>query len=388
MKKLFTLLVLVIASIITNAQNQVLLDESWFVQSLTINGQTTEAPREPEMTIEAFFSNNDMLNEMCCAGEMALQLTYDNIQSTFEIISINTIIENCAEANFNNFRDLYVDFFDYTNDDFDYNISQENNNYFGSYLMLTVTNPAGNIVEFYNTPHNLQLDDYIFDVYNAQGIWYLTGMVVDGTPYPISYQDAYQTTITFSKDGNFYSQICGEIVSKAAFTNGGNGDFYILCENLTFTSGNCQNPDLTVIEQQYYNFLQDLANGNIATFQTYIASFGNSCSEINGIDLYDPATNTWVFLADCVESLSTNSFNQQTITFYPNPVSETLYITIKNHDQAVNTNLYNLNGKLIQTYELNASTQAIDVKNLTNGVYFLVLESENGSVMTKKFVKK
>src|SRR5690606_2741993 len=141
MKKLFTLLVLVIASIITNAQNQVLLDESWFVQSLTINGQTTEAPREPEMTIEAFFSNNDMLNEMCCAGEMALQLTYDNIQSTFEIISINTIIENCAEANFNNFRDLYVDFFDYTNDDFDYNISQENNNYFGSYLMLTVTNP-------------------------------------------------------------------------------------------------------------------------------------------------------------------------------------------------------------------------------------------------------
>src|SRR5690606_15071310 len=178
-----------------------------------------------------------------------------------------------------------------------------------------------------NTPHNLQLDDYIFDVYNAQGIWYLTGMVVDGTPYPISYQDAYQTTITFSKDGNFYSQICGEIVSKAAFTNGGNGDFYILCENLTFTSGNCQNPDLTVIEQQYYNFLQDLANGNIATFQTYIASFGNSCSEINGIDLYDPATNTWVFLADCVESLSTNSFNQQTITFYPNPVSETLYIT-------------------------------------------------------------
>lgn len=369
------------------AQEPELLNNIWYVDSIIVNNEATQAPRKPEMTLETFFSSNGMSNEMCCAGQMEMQLTFDSNPATFGINNLDIIIENCTDINFNNFRDLYVEFFqDNTNDEFEYNISTQIAN-FGDYLILTITNPAGAVVTFYNTPHYLQTDHYIFDVYNNDGVWHLTGIVVDETPYPISYDTAHQTSITFSRNGNFHSQICGEIVSKAAFISDENEKFYILCENLDFTPGNCQNTNLTDTEQQYYNFLQSLANGSIATFQTYIADFGDSCSEVNGIDLYDPATNTWVFLADCVDYLSIDSFDQKFITIYPNPTSETLYIDLKNNTQAVKANLYNLEGKLIQTLKL-ASTQEIDVKNLNMGMYLLVLEDENGNVLNKKFVKK
>jgi hypothetical protein len=377
------------------AQTPDLLDNSWFVHSITINGQTTVAPRDPEMTIQAIFNSNDMLNEMCCAGQIALQLTFDNTLPFFHINSINTIIENCTESNLNTFRDLYIDFFQFnTADEFDYDI-QQNMGGLGNYLKLTITNPAGDIIELYNTPHDLQADYYIFgDDPPFQTHWYLAGMYVNWVPVQIPYSIAQQTSITFLKDGSFHSQICGEIVSKAAFINDdgggsfGSGEFYILCEELTFTPGNCQNTTITDIEQHYYNFLQNLANGNIAVYQRGHADFADFCGSIEIIELYDPAPNTYVYFVDCLEPLSINTFNQQSsLIIYPNPTNDSLTI----HTSFCNScsvKIYSSNGKLLYSESLKSSQEIIDVKQLSSGIYFIGVENELGIKQTEKFVKK
>lgn len=393
LKKIFPLL-LILFSICLSAQEIELLDNTWYLQSITINSQIHEAPRLPEMTIQAFFGNNDMNSDMCCAGQLELQLTFNNNSSSFEINDVNAVIENCDENNLNNFRDLYVNFFqNNTTGAFGYEI-QENPANIGLYLTLTITNPLGDTVVLYNLPHDLQVDFTIFgDEPPFQTQWHLIGVVIEGTSYPVSYETAYQTTVTFSKDGSFHSQLCGEIVSKAAFVNDdgggpfGAGEFYILCENLTLIPGDCEGTSLTEIEQHFYNFLQNLANGNTAVYQRGHADFADFCGSIEMIDFYDAATNSRVYLVDCIEPLSTNSFNQNPIVFYPNPVYDIISIQTTDCNNCI-TKIYNTNGKLLYSDILRSSYEKINVKHLSNGVYFIVVENEVGIKQTQKFVKK
>lgn len=394
MKKRVSLLLLVIIFSFGNAQETELLNHTWYLHSLAVSGQTTEAPRTPEMTVQVFFDNNDMLSEMCCAGQIALQLTFDNTQPVFEINDIDTIIDNCTDNNQNDFRDLYIDFFqDNIVGNFEYNI-QENNGYIGTYHTLTITNPAGDTVVFYSIPHNLQVDYYIFgDEPPFQTQWYLTGVIIDGILQFLPYETALQTVITFSRDGSFHSRLCGEIVSKITFVNDdgggsfGTGEFYILCEDLTFTPGNCEDSSLTEIEQHYYNFLQNLANGNTVVYQRGHADFADFCGSIEMIDFYDPATNSWFFLADCIEPLSTNSYSRDSIVFYPNPVDDIL--TIQATDcSTCSIKIYNPNGKLLYSENLNPNQHKINLKDLSSGIYFLAIENEFGIKQTRKFLKK
>src|SRR5690606_11669438 len=83
--------------------------------------------------------------------------------------------------------------------------------------------------------------------------------------------------------------------------------------------------------------------------------------------------------------LNTTDDNLSELKVYPNPVSEILYIEIGNHEIA-KMSLYDITGKLLKT--LDTSIQEIDVRNLNNGLYFLVLESASGETVVRKFLKR
>ncbi|PKP26107.1 MAG: hypothetical protein CVU03_05380 [Bacteroidetes bacterium HGW-Bacteroidetes-2] len=390
LNKKLSLFFILFISIFGNAQEIGLINNTWYVHSMSINSQIIEAPRFPEMTVQAFFGNNEMLNEMCCSGQLELEITFDNNQSTFEVNNVDTVIENCTNNDLNNFRDLYIDFFqDNTASVFEYDIQELIAN-MGNYLSLTITNLVGDTVELYNSPHDPQVDYYIFSEYTT---WYLTGIIIDGTSHQISYETASQTAVTFSIDGSFNSQICGEIISKAAFINDdgggafGSGNFYIPCENIIFIPGDCDDNSLTTIEQHYYSFLQNLVNGNIAIYQRGHADFSDVCGSIEIIELYDSETNSWVFLADCVEPLSTNTFIQNSVVLYPNPVNDILFIQTTDCNPCT-VKIYTPNGKLLYKESLKASQDKIDVKELSTGIYFLVMENDIGTKQFQKFVKK
>ncbi len=73
-----------------------------------------------------------------------------------------------------------------------------------------------------------------------------------------------------------------------------------------------------------------------------------------------------------------------TFKIYPNPVSKTLFITSVNNS-IENISVFSINGQIILSEKEN--TNQLDVSVLSNGLYFVVVTSENGTAV-EKFIKK
>lgn len=82
--------------------------------------------------------------------------------------------------------------------------------------------------------------------------------------------------------------------------------------------------------------------------------------------------------------LSNDGFTSQNSTITPNPVSSTLYLNTQN--LAIQSlYVFNLSGQKI--LEQSTNTKSLDVSSLQNGMYFLQIATEKGSVI-KKFIKQ
>ncbi len=81
-------------------------------------------------------------------------------------------------------------------------------------------------------------------------------------------------------------------------------------------------------------------------------------------------------------------FNQDTVQIYPNPTASELTISIAEASQ-VDIRVYNLLGRLMVNEQDKPITNMhkIDVSSLETGVYFVRINSENGTV-TKRFIKE
>jgi hypothetical protein len=78
-------------------------------------------------------------------------------------------------------------------------------------------------------------------------------------------------------------------------------------------------------------------------------------------------------------SIEDNILNQ--IKIYPNPVDDVFEIeTNLNIDKVT---LFNVNGQIV----LIEKQKRISIPSLSNGIYFVKIEDENGGVMVKKLVK-
>ena len=88
---------------------------------------------------------------------------------------------------------------------------------------------------------------------------------------------------------------------------------------------------------------------------------------------------TITIVDDAVEEM-TASFN-----VYPNPVNDRLYIETEAEVKEVV--VYDVYGRRQQTTDNGQQTLSIDVTNLSNGVYFVKVVTENGEVV-KRFIKK
>ncbi len=76
----------------------------------------------------------------------------------------------------------------------------------------------------------------------------------------------------------------------------------------------------------------------------------------------------------------TSSFN-----VYPNPASDFVKVSTDNSQQTT-VRIYNVLGMLVEEIEVNANETEINVSDYNPGIYFINIETENGSV-TKKFIK-
>ena len=121
-----------------------------------------------------------------------------------------------------------------------------------------------------------------------------------------------------------------------------------------------------------------LINNDIYTFSLYAGDCFNGC-------LYSISWNVEV-TDDCeVQLLSMPENNKLEAIIYPNPVSEILHIE-KLGNENYTLKLYSIQGKEVRLNMVSSS--AINVENLSSGIYFLEITTSEGLKEVRKFVKQ
>jgi uncharacterized repeat protein (TIGR01451 family) len=91
-------------------------------------------------------------------------------------------------------------------------------------------------------------------------------------------------------------------------------------------------------------------------------------------------TNT---VSTTVTALATSDFDTVTFTIYPNPTTTFLYISLNDTNNVKEVTVYNTLGQKLLT---TINTNTIDVSTLSQGTYFITVETDNGKA-TQQFIK-
>jgi hypothetical protein len=73
-------------------------------------------------------------------------------------------------------------------------------------------------------------------------------------------------------------------------------------------------------------------------------------------------------------------------SLYPNPSNG--IVTIKSVDKIKTLKVYNMIGNLVMIKNISNTQSILNIEHLTNGVYFMELNLDNGSLINSKFIKK
>lgn len=137
----------------------------------------------------------------------------------------------------------------------------------------------------------------------------------------------------------------------------------------------------------------DMRNGNNANVTSFIGDFNPGLECIFVDDTTEPNLLTWTIdqnsnfvetVGEC-NSLSVDRVNEFSFNMYPNPASNTLYVTTKTNNSVIN--IYNITGKIVLTKTLSQGDNLVNVSRLASGVYLARFSSDN-QVDTKKLIIK
>ncbi|MCG2611387.1 T9SS type A sorting domain-containing protein [Flavobacterium sp. SM15] len=100
---------------------------------------------------------------------------------------------------------------------------------------------------------------------------------------------------------------------------------------------------------------------------------------------YPIVTNTY---STTIQALNVQDFSFGTyFSLYPNPVAEVLNVSKKSDIELQSLEIYNSLGQIVLAVPNAKEVSTIDVSNLTSGTYFVKINSDKGSAITK-FIKK
>jgi hypothetical protein len=88
-----------------------------------------------------------------------------------------------------------------------------------------------------------------------------------------------------------------------------------------------------------------------------------------------------------VSSLGLENPKKNTVTLYPNPISEEFQINLNNQQKVRSLKIIDVNGRIVKKLDSNLSDRMYQLSNLKSGIYFLLLETDKGRFQ-KKIIKK
>lgn len=385
------------------SQNQILLDESWFVHRAKANSpnfiddfQNTRS----ELRFELTFSNDKITLAGCCGGVFEMDVNYIGNESLqiLNITEIETIDCNSTFV-FGFYTTIKDAFTSMVNETIAFTIQ---NNPFESGIKDIVFNHPTNssYIEFSNIPNELndQAQSPYWGHEPPTHIWSLTQVQYQGETLELPYGAA--PTIADIYEGTFTISLCGEVfvaLNSSWYLDVEEyiGPCFISCGILENTAGSCEsiagfdNTYLETFKQNAFNFLLDNVEPTVNFWETmeYELTLGSPPQNARKLIIQDFSQNKLIFHSTENFLNTVDTHIQSKISIYPNPVKD--WLTIETIDCTNCTiKVYNLNGKLLYSERLNGLQERIEVSQLSNGVYFLVVENERGINQTEKFVKK
>lgn len=103
------------------------------------------------------------------------------------------------------------------------------------------------------------------------------------------------------------------------------------------------------------------------------------------------STNQGVQQSIEIFTLGTNDFPEITLTMsvYPNPTTASVNLSIANYNsENISYQLFDLNGRSIQTNKIVEKETQISLDNLSNAIYLLTVSDNNKSLKTFRIIKK
>ena len=89
----------------------------------------------------------------------------------------------------------------------------------------------------------------------------------------------------------------------------------------------------------------------------------------------------------CSITSTKDIFNENNILYYPNPTSNVLYVQSLENVNLERAAIFDLQGRLLQSYQPENIFLEIDLSSFSSGTYLLTLIDDNGNVSSRKIVK-
>jgi len=256
-----------------------------------------------------------------------------------------------------------------------------------------------------DTANNL-LPDFQIDVnpfiYARDNGQILGGISNSGQGYEVGHIfDIFSSQTLYGIDAviNASSEPGAEIFVKLYSIDPATGDFIFVDESAPYIINQADlgqkislalgSPILLNANEAYLAMVGSYGDGG-ATNDLVTASSG--ASEPQTSFYFDYTDNTWYYTTSNVmvrmnfdPALSIENISQETgISVFPNPASNEITVQVAKESTAT-LSMLDSRGMLLGSYMLNGLSQSIDITNLSDGIYFILL-SDGKSTSTRKFV--
>ncbi len=101
----------------------------------------------------------------------------------------------------------------------------------------------------------------------------------------------------------------------------------------------------------------------------------------------------WIYFAlkdiikNDLDTCYTTPIDYDYVSVYPNPTSDKIQIQLTEKLKISTIKVFNIDGKMVKMQKNNSNTAEVNIANLTNGIYLLLIEAGNNKIVMK-IIKK
>lgn len=365
--KNFIISLLFFHTLIVFAQSNEIFGNSWYLESVHLNGTTYDNPDNHDSYSNTFFTQSTMITSICETGGIISDIIIDTDTSEIIFNDFTYYSGDCINGESIDFRETLFDFFEEISNPVNYTVTTD---IYGLKSLAIENN--GNVTVYKNVL-NLPPEEIL------SSHWYLQYLVIDGNSYtpPINQELPY-VELFFQENNLFKTYTCGQAAGLRGLSDFYFDSFHFFIYEMEQEAIDCEDPNNQVFQNLYFDFFW---NNYLNEFTyTYESSGGEETFII-----YDIEGNEAVYAK---QPLSLDDISETAVLIYPNPSDGIITIANLNHD-LLYYEVYDNKGQVVTKGDSSGSPITIDLSNNQDGIYFVKLQdTQSNNVMTKKIVIK